>query len=128
TMRAGMRRWKIGGWPAPGGLRRFAADRSGVSAIEFAILLPLMLTLYFGGVEVSQAVSADRKNTLVAHTVGDLVSQSTNVTCCNSTDDVTNIFNAAQWVIYPFGRNNPKSAVSRVRSDSTDTISTLAWW
>ena len=52
--------------PMPARLRRFAADQSGVSAVEFAILLPLMLTMYLGGVEVSQAVSADRKTTLVA--------------------------------------------------------------
>ena len=60
-------------------LRGFAADQNGVSAVEFAILLPLMLTLYLGGVEISQAVSADRKTTLVAHTVGDLTAQAANV-------------------------------------------------
>ena len=38
-------------------LVRFARDRRGVSAVEFAMLLPLMLTLYLGTVEISQGVA-----------------------------------------------------------------------
>ena len=34
-------------------LTRLAGDERGVSAVEFALLLPVMLTLYLGGVEVS---------------------------------------------------------------------------
>jgi Flp pilus assembly protein TadG len=107
--------------PAP--LRRFAADQRGVSAVEFAILLPLMLTLYLGGVEVSQAVSADRKTTLVAHTVGDLTAQASNVT----TADMTNVLNAASAVAYPFAAANLRVTVSSVCINSTGTVATIAW-
>jgi Flp pilus assembly protein TadG len=107
--------------PAP--LRRFAADQRGVSAVEFAILLPLMLTMYLGGVEISQAVSADRKTTLVAHTVGDLVAQASNVTSA----DVTNVLNAGTAVAYPFSSSNLRSTVTSVCIDSTGTIATVAW-
>ena len=55
-------------------LRRLIGDERGVSAVEFALLLPLMLTLYLGAVEVSQGIGADRKVTLTARTIGDLVS------------------------------------------------------
>ncbi len=103
--------------------RRFAADQRGVSAIEFAILLPLMLTLYLGGVEVSQAVSADRKNTLVAHSVGDLVAQATDVTTAS---DIPNIFNAGQWIIYPYASANLVSKVSSVCVD-TKGVATISW-
>ncbi len=107
--------------PAP--LRRFTRDQRGVSAVEFAILLPLMLTMYLGGVEVSQAVSADRKTTLVAHTVGDLVAQASNVT----TADVTNVLNAGAAVAYPFSSANLKTTVTAVCIDSTGTIATVLW-
>ncbi|HEY4922311.1 MAG TPA: TadE/TadG family type IV pilus assembly protein [Xanthobacteraceae bacterium] len=104
-------------------LRGFAADQRGVSAIEFAILLPLMLTLYLGGVEVSQAVSADRKTTLVAHTVGDLTAQASNV----ASSDVTNIFNAATAVAYPLASANLSVTLSSVCIDSTGTKATIGW-
>jgi Flp pilus assembly protein TadG len=35
------------------------------------------VTLYLGGVEVSQAVAIDRKVTLIARTVADLIAQGT---------------------------------------------------
>ena len=47
-------------------VRRLLRDKRGISAVEFAMLLPLMVTLYLGGVEVSQAVAIDRKVTLIA--------------------------------------------------------------
>jgi Flp pilus assembly protein TadG len=107
--------------PAP--LRRFARDQRGVSAVEFAILLPLMLTMYLGGVEVSQAVSADRKTTLVAHTIGDLVAQASNVT----TADVTNVLNAGAAVAYPFSSSNLTETVTAVCINAAGTQATVLW-
>jgi Flp pilus assembly protein TadG len=107
--------------PAP--LRRFATDQRGVSAVEFAILLPLMLTMYLGGVEISQAVSADRKTTLVAHTVGDLTAQASNV----SSTDMTNVLNAGAAVAYPFSSSNLKVTVTSVCIDAAGTKATVAW-
>src|SRR4030088_2405924 len=107
--------------PAP--LRRFAADQRGVSAVEFAILLPLMLTLYLGGVEVSQAASADRKTTLVAHTVGDLVAQATDITSGGADD----VLAAASTIAAPFPVSNLKITISSVCIDSTGKIATIAW-
>ena len=37
-----------------------AADEGDVSAVEFAMLLLLVLSLYLGSVEVSQGIGADR--------------------------------------------------------------------
>src|SRR3954451_4338754 len=91
-------------------LRRFRDDKRGVSAVEFAMLLPLMVTLYIGGVEVSSAIAVDRKVTLVARTVGDLVAQSTSV---NATD-MTNILNAASSVVQPYASALIKVTVSRL--------------
>src|ERR1700755_1455005 len=73
-------------------------DRSGVAATEFAVIVPLMLVLFFGVVEFSTGVAVDRKVTLVARTLSDLVSQNTSVT----DTQFTNIFNAGTRVMSPY--------------------------
>ena len=62
------------------------------------MLLPLMLTLYLGTVEISQGIGADRKVTLTARTVADLVSQVSSI----NNADMTNSLNAAAAVMAPF--------------------------
>ena len=61
-------------------LRHFRRDRRGVSAVEFALLAPLMLGLYIGCVEISEGVAADRKVTLTAGALANLASQVTTMT------------------------------------------------
>lgn len=78
--------------------RRLATEESGVSAVEFALILPVMLLLYLGGVETTQAVSADRKVTLVARTVADLTSRYSQV----SDTDVNNILSAGTAIMEPY--------------------------
>ena len=103
-------------------LRRLAKDEDGVSAIEFAVLLPLMITLYLGGVEVSQAVAADRKTTLVAHTVADLVAQESGVTNA----DMSNVLNASAAVASPYAVSNLAVTVSSIVIDNSGKA-TVAW-
>src|SRR5438270_13049114 len=91
-------------------LARFAQDRHGVSAVEFAMLLPLMITLYLGSVEISQGVGIDRKVTLTSRTVGDLASQVSSI----SNTDMTNLLNAASAVVVPYDLSKLKVTVSEV--------------
>ncbi len=103
-------------------VRRFLHDKRGVSAVEFAMLLPLMVTLYLGSVEVSSAIAVDRKVTLVARTLGDLVAQATSV---NSTD-MTNIFSAATSVVQPYSSTLIKATVTRVDVDANG-VAKVVW-
>jgi Flp pilus assembly protein TadG len=89
-------------------------DQSGVSSVEFAMLLPLMLTLYLGAVEISQAVGADRKVTITSRTVADLASQVSSI----SSSDMSNILGASSAVIAPYDASKLKVTVSQVSIDN----------
>ena len=54
---------------------RMLVDRSGIAATEFAVIVPVMLVMFFGTVEFSSGVAVDRKVTLMARTLSDLTSQ-----------------------------------------------------
>jgi Flp pilus assembly protein TadG len=86
------------------------------------MLLPLMITLYLGGVEVSQAVAVDRKVTLISRSLGDLVAQVTTVTNA----DMTNILAATAAIVVPYVDANLRITVSSVVIDAQG-IAKIAW-
>jgi Flp pilus assembly protein TadG len=95
-------------------LRRFARDRTGVSAVEFALMLPVMLTLYIGAVEVGNGYAISFKSTLAARTVTDLASQY--ISIYNS--DMTNILGAASTVLTPYPNANVVVTLSEVTTNA----------
>lgn len=103
-------------------LSRFGGDRRGVSAVEFALVLPLMLTLYLGATEVSLGIATDRKITLTARTVADLASQVSSI----SNADMNNLLNASAAVIQPYPIAPLKITVSSVEIDK-DGKATVKW-
>lgn len=103
-------------------LKRLGGDERGVSAVEFAMLLPLMLALYLGAVEVSQGIGADRKVTLTARTIADLVSQASNMT----NTEMTNSLNAAKAVMAPMSETNLKVVVSSIKINNQGQA-TISW-
>jgi Flp pilus assembly protein TadG len=103
-------------------LARFLKDRRAVSAVEFAILLPLMLALYLGSAEVTQGIAVKRKVTLVAHAVADLSSQYTAI----DNADMSNILNASSAIIAPYAAANLQATVSEISINSQGQA-TVVW-
>jgi Flp pilus assembly protein TadG len=103
-------------------LQRLISDPRGVSAVEFAMLLPLMLTLYLGGVEISQGVGIDRKVTLTTRTIADLASQVASI----NNASMTNMLNATTAVMSPYPTSQLKVTVSSVTIDANG-VAKIAW-
>jgi Flp pilus assembly protein TadG len=61
-------------------VRRLARDRDGIGAIEFAILVPVLLLLYLGALQTTIALSIAQRASRAAGTVADVLTQQTSVT------------------------------------------------
>jgi|SRR5579871_1694304 len=137
---------------APELLRRWLRDETAVAAIETALIAPVAVGL-LGLIAIwAQAIAIQRKVTLTAHTISDLVSQQGAQTggACTSTNPslaasvnqstVDNILNNAANVLYPYvqpnsgtnpvtGTNvsNMTMVVSEINVDSSGTTATVQW-
>src|SRR5450631_413683 len=89
-------------------LAALPVDCRGIAATEFAVIVPIMLVMFFGTVELSSGIAVDRKVTLMARTLSDLTSQSTSV----GDTDMTNFFAASAAIMTPYSATPTKSTIS----------------
>lgn len=92
---------------------RLRRDKSGVSAIEFALIAPIMMTIYFACIELSFMMVLDRKVTSATSTLGDLAARDDEI----SDADVTDLFEATRMLFQP---NDIAAARMRLTSISDD--------
>jgi len=108
--------------PRKRGLSGFWRDRRGVSAVEFALIAPVMIVFYCGMAELTQAMMAQRRVGNIASSIGDLVAQSAQLTDARKTD----IFTIGGIMMSPFPTTTLRMCLVSVTSDSTGK-DTVAW-
>lgn len=79
-------------------LRRLRRDTAAVSAVEFAILLPIMLLLLLGTFDIARAIDAKNRTSLLSHAVSNFVSQHNSITPAI----LANIVQASRPIMYPY--------------------------
>jgi Flp pilus assembly protein TadG len=103
--------------------RNFVSDQRGLSAVEFALILPVMALIYLGGFQLTQALSVNRLVALTASTVTNVVSQYTTISASQQMPD---ILNASSQVLSPWPSSNATVVVSGI-TISTTGVATVAW-
>jgi len=98
------------------------ADIRGGAALEFALLLPILVTLYAVGFEVCQAATVKRKLTDTTVQLANLTSQYTKVTKA----DISTIMNASSETMSPFPNSSLSLVVSEISVDA-NSHATVTW-
>lgn len=107
-------------------LHAFRKAKDGTAAVEFALLLPMMITLFFGVVESTLALLCRADVSVMASTAADLISQKSAAT----TADLSNVYSAAGTILYPYynpsasGSAKPTIRITSVIYDTTSQSTT----
>jgi Flp pilus assembly protein TadG len=96
--------------------------KRGVSAIEFALLAPIVLLMYVGTVEIGNLLTIQRRIETVASTAADLTAQVKQV----SDSDLTDIVAASSNIIDPYDTTPLKIVLLSVVADENNKT-TVAW-
>lgn len=103
-------------------LSRWVRDERAVAALEFALVAPLMLTLYLGGYETTQGVSAYRRLATVTEELASVTAQYTTM----SHTDVANVMNATSQIMAPYPSANLGVVLSEITTDVNGNA-TVTW-
>jgi Flp pilus assembly protein TadG len=108
-------------------MRRRAAElrdnTSGLAAVEFAMIIPLMALMLVGTNEFSAGVAVDRKVTIMARTLSDLTSQNTTVTDAQ----LTNFFNASKAIMTPYASTPVQSTITELYINPSTLKARVQW-
>lgn len=97
--------------------RRFGAARQGLAALEFAILLPMMIFMLFGAVDLIDAMGTNRRTENVAASLADVVSRDTEVT----DDEITGLWAAMSILMVPDPVAEVRARVTSIEVESSAT-------
>jgi Flp pilus assembly protein TadG len=96
-------------------LRRLARRQDGIAMVEFAIVLPVMLTMFLGCYVISDMIACYRKVTITTRALTDLVSRNISPSSGTNTATITTYLNSADLVLSPFSTANATLQISQLR-------------
>ncbi|MEO0672539.1 MAG: TadE/TadG family type IV pilus assembly protein, partial [Pseudomonadota bacterium] len=105
-------------------LAKLRRDDKGVAAVEFAIIVPLMVTFFIGTIELSQAITVDRRVTKIASATADLIARTKQTTRC----EVEGILDIAEEILNPYDASPLRVSIGNVVSSATPPIQTTVSW
>lgn len=100
-------------------LRRAAADRRGVSAIEFALIFPVIFVLHIAAAEALQVYQAQRNVAHIAAAMADITAQNRAV----STEELNDILAAGTSMLHPFPLESLQQRISSISANSSGSVS-----
>lgn len=97
--------------------RRFARAKSGVAAVEFALLAPMMIFLLFGSIDLIDALSTSKRVEVTTVSLADVVSRDTEV----DDDEIDGLWAAANMLMFPDDSLTMDLRVTSVRIESNSS-------
>lgn len=102
-----------------------SSSERGTAAVEFALIMPFLMALYFGSMEASALFTADKRVNTISATVGDLTAQWNPKDGAVPQATLNGYFSAAKGIITPYSSAGVQQVVSLVYVNSDGTTKVL---
>jgi Flp pilus assembly protein TadG len=102
--------------------RLLRGDARGVAAVEFALVVPMVIIVYAGGFEIAQAATVYRKLTDTTVQLANVTSQYTTV----ATPDLNTIFGASSQIMAPYS-TTPLTIVMSEVTTTAGNVAKVTW-
>ena len=96
-------------------MRRLLRDAGGAALVEFAMVLPVLLTLFLGTFVLSDTIACYRKVTVSARTLADLVGRNISPSSTPSAATLATYINSAALVLSPYNASNATLEIDELR-------------
>lgn len=103
---------------------RLVRDEGGVGAIEFAILVPVLLLLYLGALQTTVALSIAQRTSRAAGTVADIVTQQSTV----SKSILSTMPSVANAIFVPYTIAGMTLKITGIQIDASSKATVLWSW
>jgi Flp pilus assembly protein TadG len=103
----------------------FAVMPTATAAVEFSMVLPVMLLAYLGSVEVGGGVTADRKLSNLSLTLANLTARANGAL---QDSDMNGFFNASASVLVPYDYTKVGMVVSSIVFDGSSPPKAFVVW
>jgi Flp pilus assembly protein TadG len=106
-------------------LGHYRRNETGIAAVEFALVSPILFMLLLGGTEVGRYILVHQKVEKMAYSVADIISQLEAVT----SGDVDVVFGAATELMNPYDEYETRGTLylSSVHKDPDNADQTIRW-
>lgn len=108
-------------------LGRFRRETEAVAAVEFALIVPFLITLYLGSMEAAGLFTVDKRINSISATVGDLIGQWDPADGTISNSELTNYMDASKGILAPYSTTGLKIVVSLVKVTKTSGATNVLW-
>lgn len=108
-------------------VRRLRRNDEAVAAVEFALIVPFLITLYFGSIEAAALFTVDKRLSSISSTIGDLVAQwdpSDGDLTTGTGGTLTDYLNASTGIMTPYSTTGLKIVVTlvQVKNDKSTKV------
>jgi Flp pilus assembly protein TadG len=102
--------------------RRFAASTRGLAAVEFGMMLPILVVMFLGSIDAGRAIAVYMKVRTATYTLAAITNQYSTI----QSTDMTNIVGATSVVLSPYSSAPAVVTISQIEVKSA-TKAVVSW-